>query len=67
MLLGNVEEFYFVLTSPLDSSTTLSIDDNSSLQVPDEETELREQVNKSMEKYNEVKKLTVTVNSVFES
>ena len=67
MLLGNVEEFHFVLTSPLDSSTTVSIDDNSSLQVPDEETELREQVNKSMEKYNEVKKLTVTVNSVFES
>ena len=52
---GHVEEFHFVSTSPC-SSTTLSIDDNSSLQVPDEETELREQVGKSKEKY--IKELT---------
>ena len=39
-------------TSLLEGSTTSSIDDKSSLQVP-EETKLREQVNNSKEKYNE--------------
>ena len=39
IFIGPVEEFHFASTSPSDSSTTLSIDDNSYLQVP-EETEL---------------------------